>query len=92
MIPDERIRDTVKSCCQLSPDGPVQEGDKDKLASVAQPEWSCWKTGVELSCFGVKLLRICELEGRPFYGAPGTYIHLLARLAPLIEFCSVLFS
>lgn len=72
MIPDERIRDTVKSCCQLSPDGPVQEGDRDKLASVAQPEWSCWKTGVELSCFGVKLLRICELEGRPFYGAPGT--------------------
>lgn len=72
MIPDERIRDAVKSSCQLSPDGPVQEGDRDKLASVAQPEWSCWKTGVELSCFGVKLLRICELEGRPFYGAPGT--------------------
>lgn len=70
VIPDERIRDTVKSCCQLSPDGPVQEGDRDKLTSVAQPEWSCWKTGIELSCFGVKLLRICELEGRPFYGAP----------------------
>ncbi|XP_068698664.1 leucine-rich repeat serine/threonine-protein kinase 1-like [Montipora capricornis] len=70
VIPDERIRDAVKSCCQLSPEGPVQEGDIEKLASVAQPEWSCWKTGVELSCFGVKLLRICELEGRSFYGAP----------------------
>ena len=73
MIPDERIRDAVKSCCQLSPNGPVQEGDREKLASVAQPEWSCWKTGVELSCFGVKLLRICELEGKAFYGAPGQF-------------------
>ena len=49
----------------------INKVDRDKLTSVAQPEWSCWKTGIELSCFGVKLLRICELEGRPFYGAPG---------------------
>lgn len=73
VIQDERIRDAVKSCCQLASGGLVQEGDIEKLASVAQAEWSCWKTGVELTCFGVKLLRICELEGRPFYGAPGLY-------------------
>ena len=60
----------VKTCCQLG-DGEQQPGDHDKLASVSQPEWSCWKTGVELSCFGVKLLRVCELEGLPFYGASG---------------------
>ena len=74
MIPDERIFGTVKSCCELSLDGPVQEGDRDKLAVVAQPEWSCWKTGIELSCFGVKLLRICELEEKPFFGAPGQWL------------------
>ena len=81
MIPDERIFDTVKSCCQLSPDGPVQEGDRDKLAAVAQPEWSCWKTGIELSCFGVKLLRICELEEKPFFGAPGQSLEYGAQLS-----------
>jgi len=77
VIQDERIRDAVKSCCQLASGGLVQEGDIEKLASVAQAEWSCWKTGVELTCFGVKLLRICELEGRPFYGAPDDVVNPL---------------
>ena len=83
MIQDERIRDAVKSCCQLASGGLVQEGDIEKLASVAQAEWSCWKTGVELTCFGVKLLRICELEGRPFYGAPGLYCAVIRAVENL---------
>ena len=71
ILADEEVRNVVKNCCQLALDAEHQPGDKEKLASVSQPEWSCWKTGLELSCFGVKLLRVCELEGLPFYGAPG---------------------
>lgn len=65
------MRDVVRCCCQLVMEGEAVEADKEKLLSSAQPDWSCWKTGVELSCFGVKMLRICDLEGYPFYGAPG---------------------
>ncbi|KAK3754845.1 hypothetical protein QZH41_011322 [Actinostola sp. cb2023] len=70
VIADEEVRDVVRCCCQLVMEGEAVDADKEKLASVAQPDWSCWKTGVELSCFGVKMLRICDLEGYPFYGAP----------------------
>ncbi|XP_048577768.1 leucine-rich repeat serine/threonine-protein kinase 1 isoform X2 [Nematostella vectensis] len=75
VIADEEVRDVVRCCCQLVMEGEAEESDKEKLAFVAQPDWSCWKTGIELSCFGVKLLRICDLQGLPFYGAPEDAVH-----------------
>ena len=45
---------------------------KESLGRAAPPEWACWKTGVELSCFGVKLLRVCQLSpGKLHYGHSG---------------------
>ncbi len=45
---------------------------KESLACTAPPEWGCWKNGVELSCFEVKLMRVCQLDqGELFYGHDG---------------------
>ena len=47
---------------------------KESLSRAAVPEWACWRTGVELSCFGVKLLRVCQLKpDELFFGHDGLY-------------------
>lgn len=70
MINDKQLKIVVSECMEFVMDGnSVAVEDKERL-KIAQPEWSCWKTGLELSCYGVKLLRICELQNMPFYGYP----------------------
>ncbi|XP_047128384.1 leucine-rich repeat serine/threonine-protein kinase 1 isoform X1 [Hydra vulgaris] len=47
--------------------------DKIKIEDIIN--WSCWKTGIEVSCFGIRLLRICELPSKvAFYGSNSSSI------------------
>lgn len=51
--------------------------DQETLMRAAPPEWACWKTGIELSCFGAKLLRVSQLaSNEPFYGGKSKYIYI----------------
>lgn len=76
LFADSRIGKTVKSCSSfVNSENETPERIKilkEALGRAAPPEWACWKTGVELSCFGVKLFRVCELSpGKLFYGHSG---------------------
>eukprot|EP00794_Sanderia_malayensis_P000449 gene449-1090_t len=73
LIADDRISSIVSSCTDVRGlENEVAEKQKKVKASLkctAPPEWCCWKTGVELSCFDVKIMRVCQLEqGELFYG------------------------
>ena len=73
LIADDRICKIVSSCCEIQGCGDMESdqawADRDTLMRAAPPEWACWKTGIELSCFGTKLLRVCQLDpDEPFYG------------------------
>ncbi|XP_065648693.1 leucine-rich repeat serine/threonine-protein kinase 1 isoform X3 [Hydra vulgaris] len=47
----------------------------DKIKIEDMINWSCWKTGIEVSCFGIRLLRICELPSKvAFYGSNSSLI------------------
>ncbi|XP_065648790.1 leucine-rich repeat serine/threonine-protein kinase 1 isoform X3 [Hydra vulgaris] len=77
MIADSRIRKIVASCCDIHCSNDMNTNqaqyENEILMKVAQPEWVCWKTGIELSCFGIKLLRVSQLEPEvPFYGLHST--------------------
>ena len=62
----------IQGCGDL--DSEQARVDAETLMRAAPPEWACWKTGIELSCFGTKLLRVCQLEcDEPFYGGKGLY-------------------
>lgn len=76
LIADDRICKIVSSCYAIQGSGHAESEqarvDAETLMRAAPPEWACWKTGIELSCFGAKLLRVCQLEqGKPFYGYKG---------------------
>ena len=75
LIADDRICKIVSSCCEIQgsiPGSDQAKQDSKILMRAALPEWACWKTGIELSCFGAKLLRVCQLDpGCHFYGADG---------------------
>lgn len=71
LIADDRIGKIVSSCCEINGRDEISEeqarSDAETLIRAAPPEWACWKTGVELSCFGAKLLRVCQLEEKESY-------------------------
>ena len=76
LIADNRISKTVTACSELINIENEAAEDKKKfkesLVRAAPPEWACWRSGVELSCFGVKLLRVCQLSANElFYGHDG---------------------
>ncbi|XP_065057929.1 leucine-rich repeat serine/threonine-protein kinase 1-like isoform X2 [Rhopilema esculentum] len=76
LIADNRIGKAVTSCSELVSPDDVNEDQKkiykESLSGAAVPEWACWRTGVELSCFGVKLLRVCQLKpDELFFGHDG---------------------
>lgn len=63
----------MSACCEIKGFSDLSNEqakmDAETLMRAAPPEWACWKTGVELSCFGAKLLRVCQLEEtEPYYG------------------------
>ena len=70
MINDKQLKSVVGQCMEFIMDGNLVAVDERERIKIAQPEWSCWKTGIELSCCGVKLLRVCELQNTPFFGCP----------------------
>ena len=70
MINDKQLEAVVGECIEFVMDGITVAVEDRERAKIAKPEWSCWKTGLELSCSGVKLLRICQLRNTPFYGCP----------------------
>nr|XP_047128450.1 leucine-rich repeat serine/threonine-protein kinase 1 [Hydra vulgaris] len=77
MIADSRISKIVASCCDIHCSNDMNtkqpQFENEIFMKVAQPEWVCWKTGIELSCFGIKLLRVSQLEPEvPFYGSHST--------------------
>lgn len=77
LIADDRICKIVSSCCVIQGCGDLGSEqariDSEALMRAAPPEWACWKTGIELSCFGTKLLRVCQLDpDEPFYGGKET--------------------
>ena len=76
MIADTRIAKAVASCSEFASveriEADVVDTLKESLKKAAPPEWDCWRTGIELSCFGVKILRVCELKPmRLFFGHNG---------------------
>ena len=76
LIADVRIAKVVASCSEFAnvASEVTERIDnlRENLRRVAPPEWDCWRTGIELSCFGVKLLRVCELSpGELFFGHRG---------------------
>ena len=68
MINDKHLKSVVADCMEFVMDGRVVDAKDHERSKIAQPEWSCWKTGLELSCYGVKLLRVSQLQNVPFYG------------------------
>ena len=68
MINDKHLKSVVADCMEFVMDGRVVDAKDHQRSKIAQPEWSCWKTGLELSCYGVKLLRVRQLQNVPFYG------------------------
>ena len=70
MINDKQLKAVVAECMEFIMDGHLVDVDDHEKSKIAKPEWSCWKTGLELSCYGVKLLRVCQLTNTPFYGCP----------------------
>lgn len=71
MINDKQLESAVGDCLSFTMNQQSVILEHREKSTIAQPEWSCWKTGLELSCYGVKLLRVCQLEdGVPFYGCP----------------------
>jgi hypothetical protein len=70
MINDKQLEAVVGECMEFIMDGVPVAVENRERARIAHPEWSCWKTGLELACYGVKLLRVCRLENTPFYGCP----------------------
>ena len=70
MINDKQLEAVVGDCMEFIMKGVSVDVEDRERAKIAQAEWSCWKTGLELSCYGVKLLRICQLQNTTFYGCP----------------------
>ena len=70
MINDKQLEAVVGECMEFIMNGISVVVEDRERAKIAQPEWSCWKTGLELSCYGVKLLRVSQLQSTPFYGCP----------------------
>ena len=70
MIDDKQLKSVVGECMEFVMDGRVVVVDQHERSKIALHEWSCWKTGLELSCYGVKLLRVSQLRNVPFYGCP----------------------
>ena len=73
LIADNRIGKIVSQCCDIQQGKRTSieqmKADQETLMRAAPPEWACWKTGIELSCFGAKLLRVCQLgSNEPYYG------------------------
>ena len=77
LIADTRVSKIVTSCANiLNIENETEEKQREyqeSLCFTAPPEWACWQTGVELSCFDVKLMRVCQLdEAELFSGHDGT--------------------
>ncbi|XP_028415469.1 leucine-rich repeat serine/threonine-protein kinase 1-like isoform X2 [Dendronephthya gigantea] len=70
VINDKQLEAVVIECTKFIKDGETVDIEGREMTKIVRPEWSCWKTGLELSCFGVKLLRISQLQKTPFYGCP----------------------
>ncbi|XP_066912686.1 leucine-rich repeat serine/threonine-protein kinase 1-like isoform X2 [Clytia hemisphaerica] len=73
LIADNRIGKIVSQCCDIQQGKRTSieqmKADQETLMRAAPPEWACWKTGIELSCFGAKMLRVCQLgSNEPYYG------------------------
>ncbi|XP_065648792.1 leucine-rich repeat serine/threonine-protein kinase 1 isoform X2 [Hydra vulgaris] len=90
MIADDRIRDIVLLCCDIQgsnvTDSRQAQDEKEILKKAAPPEWACWKTGIELSCFGIKLLRVGQLDPEvPFYGSNTTLSCVFVK-NPVVDF------
>ena len=71
LLADNRVGKVVSQCCEIQgkSSNDQMKIDQETLMRAAPPEWACWKTGIELSSFGVKLLRVSQLaSNEPFYG------------------------
>ena len=90
MINDKQLKAVVRECMEFLMDGQVVVVEDRERTKIAQPEWSCWKTGLELSCYGVKLLRVSQLQDTPFYGCPDGQFNLC--LSYKLKFCPMVVS
>nr|XP_047128381.1 leucine-rich repeat serine/threonine-protein kinase 1-like isoform X2 [Hydra vulgaris] len=60
----------LKATTGLHSDNTASSENLDKIKIEDIINWTCWKTGIEISCFGIRLLRICELPSKvAFYGS-----------------------
>ncbi|XP_047128379.1 leucine-rich repeat serine/threonine-protein kinase 1 isoform X1 [Hydra vulgaris] len=73
---DKNLTEALSTCFDLKTTIDLRSNDtassknRDKIKIKKFFNWSCWKTGIEVSCFGSMLLRISELPSKvSFYGS-----------------------
>ncbi|XP_065648667.1 leucine-rich repeat serine/threonine-protein kinase 1 isoform X3 [Hydra vulgaris] len=73
---DKNLFEALSTCFGLKTNTELHSNDTassknlDEIKVEKQFNWSCWKTGIEVSCFGNMLLRISELPSKvSFYGS-----------------------